>query len=144
MIILDTNVISELMKKVPDVGVVAWFAGLEPQPLMITAITVAELRYGVSVLPEGKRRTQLDSAITAMIDEEFDACVLDFGRQAAEAYGILAARFRKEGIGVGQSDMMIAAIALVNEETIATRNERDFEHCGVEIVNPFAFLLVDE
>ena len=72
-----------------------------------------------------------------MIDEEFDECVLDFGRPAAEAYGILAARFRKEGIGVGQSDMTIAAIALVNEATIATRNERDFEHCGVEIVNPF-------
>ena len=137
MIILDTNIVSELMKAEPDSSVLKWFESLENQPLMITVITVAELRFGVSALPDGKQKDQLSAAITAMINEEFDARVLEFNQASAEAYGILLAKLRKEGITMSQSDAMIAAIALINEAQLVTRNTRDFEHCGIEIVNPF-------
>jgi len=138
MIILDTNIVSELMKTQPDEGVLSWFSELSGQAIMITSITVAELRYGVAALPNGKRRTRLDTLITEMIDEDFESSILDFGRQAGEAYGLLAAELKNKGIGVGQSDVMIASIAVVNEATLATRNEKDFEHCGINIINPFS------
>ena len=138
MIILDTNIVSELMKTQPDEGVLSWFSELSTQAIMITSITVAELRYGVAVLPNGKRRTRLDTLITEMIDEDFESSILDFNRHAGEAYGLLAAELKNKGIGVGQNDVMIASIAVVNEATLATRNEKDFEHCGINIINPFS------
>ena len=111
MVILDTNIVSELMKIVLDSSVLEWFETLEDQSVMITVITVAELRYGVSALPEGKRKNQLNSAITAMISEEFEARVLEFNQASAKAYGILLAKLRKEVFTMSQSDVMIAAIA---------------------------------
>ena len=138
MIILDTNIVSELMKKEPNKGVIKWFACLEDQPVMLTVISVAELRYGVSALPDGKRKDQLNEAITDMINEDFEACILDFNQACAEAYGILLAKLKSEGITMSQSDAMIASIALINGAQLVTRNSRDFKHCGVPLINPFS------
>ncbi|MFT6046189.1 MAG: putative nucleic acid-binding protein [Arenicella sp.] len=138
MIILDTNIVSELMKSEPDKGVIKWFEILEDQPVMLTVISVAELRYGVSALPDGERKNQLDEAITDMINEDFEDCILDFNLASAEAYGILLAKLRSEGITTSQSDAMIASIALINEAQLVTRNIRDFKHCGVSLINPFS------
>ena len=137
MIILDTNIVSELMKPSPDKNLWQWFDTVENAPLFITSITVAELRYGVSVLPKGKRQTQLDREITGMINEQFSERVLDFNRVSAETYGVLMARLKGKGINIGQSDGMIAAIALVYDAQLITRNITDFEHCGLLLVNPF-------
>jgi predicted nucleic acid-binding protein len=138
MIILDTNIVSELMKSEPDKGVIQWFETLEDQPVMLTVISVAELRYGVSALPDGKRKDQLDEAITDMINEDFEDRILDFNQASAEAYGALLAKLRSEGITTSQSDAMIASIALINEAHLVTRNIRDFKHCGVPLINPFS------
>lgn len=137
MIILDTNIISELMKASPNQGLWHWFETIESQPLFLTAITVAELRYGVCVLPEGKRRDQLDQAITQIVEDDFLDQILDFNQASAEGYGILVAKLRSEGITMSQSDAMIASMALAYEATLITRNVKDFEHCGIELVNPF-------
>jgi predicted nucleic acid-binding protein len=138
VILLDTNVISELVRPVPDRRVIAWFDGLGATPLALCAITVAELRYGLACLPAGRRRAALETAVTAMLTQEFADRILPFGAAAAEAYGELAARHRQAGRTVGQSDLMIAAIALAEGCRLATRNGRDFALTGVEVIDPFA------
>ena len=137
MIILDTNIISELIKQSPDKNVLNWFDRQQPQILATTAITVAELRFGTNSLPQGKRRLALDKAITGMLEEDMDGNILAFDTTAAEAFGILAAKLKTRGTPVGQNDTMIAAIALVHEATLVTRNDRHFLNCGIEVVNPF-------
>ena len=137
MIILDTNIISELMKPSPDSNLWKWFDTVENTPLFITSITVAELRYGVSVLPMGKRQTQLSREVTGMIHEQFSERVLGFNQASAEVYGVLLARLRSEGITMSQNDCMIASIALIHDVPLVTRNSRDFEHCGLSLINPF-------
>lgn len=126
------------MKIEPDKSVIEWFETLEDQPVMLTVISVAELRYGVSALPDGKRKDQLDKAVTDMINEDFETRILDFNQPSAEAYGILLAKLRNEGITISQSDAMIASITLINEAQLVTRNIRDFKHCGVPLINPFS------
>ena len=138
MIVLDTNIISELMKSFPDENVINWFGTLEPQLITITSITIAELRYGISILPHGKRREAIHMAFKEMIAEEFNNAILDFDLSAAEAYGNLAAKTRSSGITVSQSDTMIAAITSTYEATLATRNTKDFSNFGIAVVNPFS------
>ncbi len=137
MIILDTNILSELIRQRPDRNVLNWFETQEPQVLSTTAITVAELRFGTNSMPAGKRRSLLDSTITTMLEEDFGENILPFDAIAAEAFGILAARLKARGTPVGQNDTMIAAIALVHEATLLTRNDKHFRQCGLGVVNPF-------
>jgi len=137
VIILDTNIISELIRQTPDQNVLNWFDKQDPQRLTTTAITVAELRFGIHSMPSGNRQKMLSDAITAMLEEDFDGNILGFNTTAAEAYGILAARLKARGTPVGQNDTMIAAIALVHEGTLVTRNQRHFRQCGISVVNPF-------
>ena len=136
MIILDTNVISELTKPQPSPRVLEWFDGVA-EPLVLTAITVAELRYGIAALPQGKRKEALSAAVSAMLAEDFAGLVLAFDVPSAEAYGELAAHYRRSGVATGQNDVMIAAIALRHDAAIATRNTRDFAPSGVVLHNPF-------
>jgi predicted nucleic acid-binding protein len=138
MIILDTNVISELMRERPDPRVMAWLRAQPPQQLMTTAITVGELRFGAKALAEGKRRDALDAAITEMLQGPLKRSVLAFDLSAAEVYGALSAELRRKGTPIGMSDSMIAAIALFHDATLATRNTKDFIPCGVRVVNPFS------
>ena len=137
MIILDTNIISELFRLKPAPQVLDWLDAQPVQELTTTSITVAELRFGVHALPAGKRRDKLNAAITQMLEKPLMGRVLDFDLRAAELYGLLAADLRRNGMTIGQSDMMIAAITLAQEATLATRNTRDFLPSKVRVVNPF-------
>lgn len=138
MIILDTNVVSELMRAAPSEAVLAWFRDTPPEPLAITAVTVAELRYGIAVLPEGRRKAGLAAAVTEMLAQDFPGLVLPFDRAAAEVYGTFAAQHRAAGRAPGQADVMIAAIAERHGAGIATRNLKDFAGLGLRLMDPFA------
>ena len=137
MIILDTNIISELFRLKPAPQVLDWLDAQPVQELATTSITVAELRFGAHALPAGKRRDKLNAAITQMLEKPLMGRVIDFDLRAAELYGLLAADLRRNGMTIGQSDMMIAAITLAQEATLATRNIRDFLPSKVRAVNPF-------
>ena len=136
MIILDTNVISAVMKAAPDVAVVAW---LDRQPVgsvWTTSITVFEIEYGLGRLPQGKRRESLAEAFAAMLREDLGGRVLPFDTQAAVAAGAVAAAIREQGRTVDVRDVQIAGIARVRQAPVATRNVRDFE-LACEVRNPW-------
>lgn len=139
MIILDTNVLSELMKPAPSARVLAW---MEAQPvaagLHTTSITQAEILHEVMLLPKGRRRAALEAAATAMFAEEFGGRVLGFGSDAAPAYARIASDRRRAGRPISHRDAQIAAIALSTGAAIATRNVADFHDCGVSLVNPWS------
>jgi predicted nucleic acid-binding protein len=137
MIILDTNVISEVMRERPAPEVLAW---LERQPhgeMFTTAVTVAEILAGIALMPEGRRRDGLANGARLMFDREFAQRVLPFDRSAAETYaGILATRSRS-GKPIKELDAQIVSIARTRKMKVATRNVSDFSGCGVEIINPW-------
>ena len=137
MIILDTNIASELTKSPMNATVQSWFDGLGSEPLFLTSITVAEMRFGVCALPHGKRRTDLDERLARMFEGVFTGNILAFDHIAAEAYGIMAAQLRSQGETKDVKDLMIASIALVHDATVATRNTKDFQPTGAKLVNPF-------
>jgi len=136
MIILDTNVLSELMKQNPDQTVTAWADKQASQPISTTAITSAKIYAGLGALPDGKRKTDLLSAFEDILSDMIDI-VLPFDQAAAECYGALTSKLRTEGKPIGQSDSMIAAIAMVHDGTVVTRNTRHFEQCDIALANPF-------
>lgn len=138
MILLDTNVLSETLRPVPDERVASWWGAQTEATLFTTTITRAELLYGVAILPEGKRRTRLLSAITRILREGFRGRVLAFDDGAADAYAEIANLRRAAGKPIGQLDALIIAIARSHEAVLATRNTKDFEGCGVELVDPWA------
>lgn len=137
MILLDTNVISELMRADPNSTVLTWFGAHDAASLFISAVTEAELRTGVAILPEGKRRDHLQSALEGMIVEDFPGRVLPFDSQAARAYADIAAGRRTAGRPIAEADCQIAAIAKAAGAPVATRNVKDFDGCGVEVINPW-------
>ncbi len=137
MILLDTNVISELMRIEPAQIVLDWFGKHDAGNLFISAVTEAELRTGVAILPEGQRRDRLQFAIDAMIDQDFQGRVLPFDSFAAKAYAEIAAQRRAAGRPIAEADCQIAAIARALDAPIATRNFKDFDGCGVRVNNPW-------
>jgi predicted nucleic acid-binding protein len=137
MILLDTNVLSELMRPAPDQAVERWLGDQPVTSVFISAITEAELRYGVALLPAGKRRLTLVSVIEAMLGEDFAGRVLPFDSAAAAAFAEIAANRRQAGRPIAQADAQIAAIARSRGAVLATRNVADFEDCGIELVNPW-------
>jgi predicted nucleic acid-binding protein len=137
MILLDTNVISELMRAEPAPIVLDWFGDHDAGDLFISAVTEAELRTGVAILPEGQRRDRLQLAIDAMIDQDFQSRVLPFDSLAAKAYAAIAAQRRAVGRPIAEADCQIAAIARATDAPIATRNVKDFDGCGVRVINPW-------
>jgi toxin FitB len=137
MIILDTNVVSELMKSNPEDGVVAWVSDQATAMLYTTAITQAEILHGIALLTVGKRRAAVESAAEAMFSEDFNDRILPFGSDAARAYAVIAHERRKAGRPISQFDAQIAAIAKSNRAVLATRNESDFERCGIRVINPW-------
>jgi hypothetical protein len=137
VILLDTNVLSELMRGAPWAGVEQWLA-TQPQPgLFICAITEAELRYGLALLPAGRRRSALAAEIEAMLAEDFAGRILPFDSAAARAFAEIAAERRQAGRPISQADAQIAAIARSRGASLATRNVADFERCGIEVINPW-------
>jgi len=137
MIILDTNVVSELLRPAPSPAVEAWLAAQDGATVFFTAIGEAELRLGVAILPAGRRRTSLAEAIDAMLEEDFRDRILPFDTAAAQAYVAIAATRRVAGRPISQFDCQIAAIAHIRQAVLATRNTVDYEDCGIEVINPW-------
>lgn len=137
MIILDTNVISELTRPVPDSGVIAWLDSLPPEETAITAITAAELRYGVRRIPDGRRKTELSEAVSALINTDFRGRVEPFDALAADQYADVVTGREHAGKPIGVSDAQIAAICRVLNAALATRNTSDFTGTGVSLINPW-------
>jgi predicted nucleic acid-binding protein len=137
VIILDTNVVSEGTKPSPSEAVMNWLAGQIPSEVFVTTITVAEVLYGVEAVPHGKRRNWLLAAADRMFAQDFAGRILPFDEDAARAYATIVASRNASGRPISQFDAMIAAIARTNRATVATRNIADFEHCGVQLVDPW-------
>ena len=138
MIVLDTNVVSELIRPSPNPAVEQWVATRPAARLFFSAVGEAELRYGVAILAAGRRRDALASAIEAMLREDFAGRVLPFDSAAARAYAEIAARCRAAGRPVAQADGQIAAITRSRGMALATRNVRDFADMGIDILDPWA------
>ena len=133
--ILDTNVASELMNYRPQAAVVDWWCHQALEGTFVAAIIEMELRYGIAIMTEGRRRCRLSREVDDLLAIEFGDRVLSFDSAAALAYAVIAAQRRAMGHVVGQSDTQIAAIALSLGMTAAARNVRHFADCGVELVN---------
>ena len=137
-VLLDTNIVSELMRKVPDPAVALWAAGQPLEDLFFSAVGEAELRYGAAILPTGQRQETLVSDIERMLSEAFGNRILPFDSGAARAYADIAARRRAAGRPVAPADCQIAAIARSRSMALATRNVRDFEDADTKVVDPWA------
>lgn len=137
MFLIDTNVISELMRTVPAPSVLSWFSTQDPSSLYLSAVTEAELRTGIAILPAGQRREGLKVALDATIAEDFDGRILPFDTDAAKTYAEIAANRRSAGRPIADADCQIAAIARATGMPVVTRNTRDFDGCGVDVINPW-------
>lgn len=137
MIILDTNVLSEMLAPAPSPVVEHWLAAQSPASVFTTTITKAEILYGIGILPEGKRKQVLTAAIGAIFLEDFAGRILPFDEAASDHHARLAAHRRHIGRPISQFDAQIAAIAASRGAELATRNVPDFEETGVKIVNPW-------
>ena len=137
MILIDTSVVSELMRPAPAQVVLDWFGAQDPSDLHLSAVSEAELRRGVAVLPDGRRRDALRAAVDAMVAEDFAGRVLPFDGAAAVAFAAVFAQRRAAGRLISFPDCQIAATARARSAAVATRDVADFEGCGVEIANPW-------
>lgn len=135
--LLDTNVVSAVMAPVPASAVLGWLDRQETAGVFISAITIAEIGYGIRVLPQGRRRGLLEERFATFIARGFEHRVLAFDTAAAHEYAEIMGHRRERGRPMSFPDGQIAAIARAHRLSIATRNVRDFEGCGLEIVNPF-------
>ena len=137
MIVLDTNVLSEALRPVPEPSVLDWLADQPRASLFITAVTRGEILYGIRLLSDGKRRQGLWDAANKIFDEDFAGHVLSFDSDAADMYAEIAASRRIAGKPISQFDAMIASMARSRGAFLATRNVKDFDNCGIEVVNPW-------
>jgi len=138
VIVLDTNVLSELMRPAPAPVVLDWVDAHAGGELAVTAISAAELLLGVERLPEGRRRQAIAVAVHDLLDHDFAGRVLAFDGAAADAYATIAAGRADRGRQISMADAQIAAVCRVHGAFLATRNGRDFEHTGVEVLDPWA------
>ncbi len=137
MIILDTNVISELMREKPDNQVKQWLSQQKFIHLYLTTITIAEIQRGLARLPIGKRRANLETNFSHFLSSAFAGRILSFDEDAAYLYGDIAAKREKAGFHIDAVDLMIVSIAKSHAAKIATRNTKDFHSCEVELINPW-------
>jgi len=137
MIVLDTNVLSALMRKAPEVPVVTWLDRQPAESVWITSITLFEARLGLALLPKGRRQRGLEVAFGLLLEQDLENRVLDFDSAAATEAASLAAERQKAGRPVDMRDTQIAGIALARRATLATRNVRHFADLKVPVVNPW-------
>jgi predicted nucleic acid-binding protein len=137
MIVLDTNVLSELLRPAPEARVLAWLDAQPSASLFTTAVTQGEILYGIRLLPDGQHRKKLWNAAVAIFDEDFAGRVLSFDGDAAGVYADIGASRRAASRPISQFDATIAAISRSRGASLATRNAKDFEGCGIEVVNPW-------
>jgi toxin FitB len=135
--LVDTNVVSELLRAAPEPAVMAWFAQQLPETLFVSAVTQAEMMLGARLLPKGKRRNALEAALRATFDEDFAGRILPFDSAAVPAYVDIVSGRRTAGRPIFQFNAQIAAVARQHDARLATRNVADFEGCGVAVVNPW-------
>jgi predicted nucleic acid-binding protein len=135
--LLDTNVLSELLRAAPEPAVLAWFAEQPAETLFVSAVTQAEMMLGARLLPTGRRRAALESAVRAIFDEDFSGRTLPFDSAVVPAYVDIVSTRRTAGRPISQFDAQIAAIARHHGARLATRNLTDFEGCGIVAVNPW-------
>ncbi|NTF97844.1 type II toxin-antitoxin system VapC family toxin [Rhizobium rhizogenes] len=137
MIVLDTNVISELWKAEPDPNVLAWIDAQMVETLYLSTITIAELRFGLATMPEGKRRTIYQDRLEREVLPAFSGRILSFDLDASQAYAKLMARAREAGKAIGKADGYIAATAAARGLTVATLDTSPFEAAGLNVINPW-------
>lgn len=137
MTILDTNVISELMKPVPDEEVAHWVAKQDLQQLAVTTISIAEIQRGLKRLPKGKKRAKLEKSFVQFIAEGFEERIFSFNESAANIYGEICQQRESQGLDADSIDMMIASITLAHNAILATRNTKDFTKSGIRLINPW-------
>ncbi len=139
MILLDTNVISEPLRRSPDARVISWLDAQSLETLYLSAITVAELRFGVANLPTGRRRDELQSSIENQILPLFSGHVRPFDMDCTIAYAELMAKAKSAGLAIAAADGYIAAIAATNRFSVATRDVSPFQAVGLKVINPWDY-----
>jgi predicted nucleic acid-binding protein len=137
VIILDTNVLSALMRKTPEAAVVAWLDRQPAESIWITSVTLFEVRFGLALLPDGKRQAALVSAFARLLEEDLENRVLDFDTRSAIEAAELAAQRQRAGRSVDFRDTQIAGIALARHAVLATRNARHFADLTVDVIDPW-------
>lgn len=137
MILLDTNVVSEVMKPSPSAAVVDWLNAQASERLYVSSVTLGEIEYGLRTLPDGRRQRDLRDRFHRFITSAFALRILSYDEPASLHYGEVMAIRKALGRPMSVPDGQIAAVAKVNDCTLATRNTPDFEHCGIELINPF-------
>ncbi|HEY1899420.1 MAG TPA: type II toxin-antitoxin system VapC family toxin [Steroidobacteraceae bacterium] len=137
MIVIDTNVLSALMREVPERPVVEWLDRQAAESIWITSITLFEARLGLALLPKGKRRRTLESAFAKLLLEDLEGRVLDFDQPAAEAAAQLAAGRQRAGQTIDMRDTQIAGIVIARRAEFATRNATHFSDLNVDVINPW-------
>jgi toxin FitB len=137
VIVLDTNVLSEIIRREPDEGVTRWLDSLDAAAVATTAITAAELLYGVARLPGGRRKERLGEAIRGLIEGDLDGRVEPFDAPAAGHYADLVSDRETAGRPIGVADAQIAAICRKHGATLATRNISNFKETGIELLDPW-------
>ena len=137
MIVLDTNVLSALMRQKPEAQVVTWLDRQPAESVWITSVTLFEARFELALLPKGRRRLAMEAAFESLLKDDLEDRVLDFDGAAAGEAAILAAERQKRGRPVDMRDTQIAGIALARRATLATRNVRHFRDLNVPVVDPW-------
>ena len=137
MIFVDTNVISEVMRTEPNKSVLAWMDGLRRNDVGITAVSIAEILYGIGSLPEGKQTNKLLEAATVVFDEYFAGLIYPFDHLAAVEYADIVIRRVRMGNPISMPDAQIAAICRVSGADLATRNTKDFQNTGLALIDPW-------
>lgn len=138
MILLDTNLISEPLKPVPNQAVIAWLDDQAIETLFLSAIAIAELRFGIAAMPLGKRQTVLRDRLEGEVLPHFSGRILSFDLTTSQFYSELMARARISGKAIGAADGYIAATAAANGLAIATRDTSPFEAAGLKVINPWS------
>ncbi len=137
MILLDTNVISELMRPKPDPGVLAWADGLDPEAVAITAMNEAEILHGLARLPAGRRQVQLQQSWEVLVAELFSGRIWPFSSEAAHWYAEVLRRREQLARPMATADAVIASTALAHGSPLATRDVHDFDAIGLTLINPW-------
>lgn len=137
MIVLDTNIVSETMRPRPARAVMDWIDRQMPIELFVTSVSIGELHFGLECLDAGRRKLDLQARFQQFLERGFDGRVLDYSAKCAQRYGKLMSDHRSAGRPLSVPDAQIAATCHAHDASIATRNTRDFEQCGISVINPF-------
>ncbi|MBA2652540.1 MAG: type II toxin-antitoxin system VapC family toxin [Tatlockia sp.] len=137
MILIDTNIISEMMKSIPTPNLISWIDQQSVIQLYVSTVTIAEISYGINVLSAGNRRNLLEDSFNKVLRDAFEHRILSFDEAAAHFYGKIMSRRKEIGKPLSIPDGQIAAIARANSLAVATRNIKDFSDCGLDLINPF-------